>query len=115
MRNTSAQVTARSQSGCKRSVSKEPSQSRQVERREKGWGVESMTEVERSPAGLWIAHGFNFLRHRATKRTVTLKTGERALVTVDDSGTVTQIETTERLDAVVRPRTVRIQLRRQGG
>jgi hypothetical protein len=58
-----------------------------------------------------VAHGFSFLRHRATKRTVTLKSGQRALVTVDDSGTVTQIETAERLDAIVRPRTVRIQIR----
>lgn len=73
-----------------------------------------MAEVERQASGLWVAHGFGFLRHRATKRTVTLKTGERALVTTDDSGTVTQIETADRLDAVVRPKTVRIQLRRGG-
>jgi hypothetical protein len=67
--------------------------------------------MERHESGLWVAHGFSFLRHRATKRTVTLKSGQRALVTVDDSGTVTQIETAERLDAIVRPRTVRIQIR----
>lgn len=69
-----------------------------------------MAEVERTESGLWVAHGFSFLRHRATKKTVTLRTGERALVTTDDSGTVTQIETAERLDAVVRPKTVRIRL-----
>ena len=67
-----------------------------------------MAEVERQDSGLWVAHGFNFLKYRATKKTVTLKTGERALVTVDDSGTVTHIETTERLDAVVRPKTVKV-------
>ena len=67
-----------------------------------------MPEVERQDSGLWVAHGFNFLKYRATKKTVTLKTGERALVTVDDSGTVTHIETTERLDAVVRPKTVKV-------
>jgi hypothetical protein len=69
-----------------------------------------MAEVERAQSGLWVAHGFNFLRHRATKKTVTLKTGERALVSVDDSGTVTQIETAERLDAIVRPKTVTIRI-----
>ena len=67
-----------------------------------------MPEVERQDSGLWVAHGFNFLKYRATKKTVTLKTGERALVTVDDSGTVTHIETAERLDAVVRPKTVKV-------
>jgi hypothetical protein len=74
-----------------------------------------VAEVERAPSGLWVAHGFNFLRHRATKRTATLKSGERALVTVDDSGTVTQIETAERLDAIVRPKTVRVRIPRIGG
>lgn len=62
---------------------------------------------------LWVP-GIALLRHRAKKRTVTLKTGERALVTVDDSGTVTQIETAERLDAIVRPRTVTVRIRRGG-
>lgn len=51
------------------------------------------------------------LTHRATRRTVTLPDGTRALVTVDDSGTVTQIESANRLDAIVRPKTVRIQIR----
>jgi hypothetical protein len=69
-------------------------------------------DVARRESGLWVP---NLVTHRATKRTVTLKSGERALVTTDDSGTVTQIETAERLDAIVRPTTVRIQLRRQGG
>lgn len=67
--------------------------------------------VQRTPSGLLVPHGFNFAEHRHTKRTVTLRTGERALVTVDDSGTAMQIETAERLDAVVRPRTVRLRLR----
>ena len=67
--------------------------------------------IERQESGLWVANGFNFLRYRATKKTVTLKDGRRALVTVDDSGTVTQIETAEQLDAIVRPKTVRIQIR----
>lgn len=69
-----------------------------------------MSEVERSESGMWVAHGFNFLRHRATKKTVTLPSGERALVTVDDSGTVTHIESANRMDAVVRPKTVRVRV-----
>lgn len=71
--------------------------------------------IERTSSGLFVANALPLLTHRATKRTVTLKSGERALVTTDDSGTATQIETAERLDAIVRPKTVRIQLRRQGG
>jgi hypothetical protein len=69
-----------------------------------------MAEVEKTGSGLWVAHSFNFLRHRAKKKTVTLRTGERALVTVDDSGTVTQIETADRMDAIVRPKAVRVRL-----
>lgn len=63
-------------------------------------------------SALWTPNSPNLLTHRATKRTVTLPSGERALVTVDDSGTVTHVETAERLDAIVRPKTVRIQIRR---
>jgi hypothetical protein len=63
-------------------------------------------------SALWTPNSPNLLVHRAKKRTVTLATGERALVTVDDSGTVTHVETAERLDAIVRPKTVRIQIRK---
>lgn len=57
--------------------------------------------------------GVGLLRHHAVRRTVTLKDGTRALVTVDDSGTVKQIETADRLDAVVQPKTVTIQIRKR--
>ena len=67
--------------------------------------------MDQTASGLWVAHGFNFLKYRPTKKTVTLRDGRRALVTVDDSGTVTQIETAEALDAIVRPRSVRLQIR----
>lgn len=63
---------------------------------------------------LWTPHGFNFLRFRATERTVTLPNGKRAKVTVDDSGTVTQIETDDRLDGIARPKTVTLQIRPRG-
>lgn len=73
--------------------------------------------TSRTDAGVWVAHGFNFLKYRAHKRTVTLPTGERALVRVDDSGTVTEVEVSrrgagvsERQDAIVRPRTITLQL-----
>ncbi len=64
--------------------------------------------AERLPSGLWVPTTFAFLRHRARVRTVTLRSGERAKVTTDDSGTVTHIETANRMDAVVRPKTVRL-------
>ncbi len=52
------------------------------------------------------------LRYRAKKKTVTLPNGERALITVDDSDTVTNIEHGDQLDAIVRPKTVTVQIRR---
>lgn len=66
---------------------------------------------ERRPSGLLVPAGVNLLRYRPTRRTVTLPDGRRALITVDDSGTVKQIETADQLDAVVRPKTVRIEIR----
>lgn len=68
--------------------------------------------MKRTESGLFIARSFSFLKFRARERTVTLASGERAKVTVDDSGTVTHIETSERLDAVARPDTVRLKLTR---
>jgi hypothetical protein len=45
---------------------------------------------------------------RARSRTVTLPNGERAKVTVDDSGTVRHTEHGDHLDALVRPAPVRV-------
>lgn len=71
------------------------------------------------PSGLWVpGHGVPFQANRSTTRTRTLPSGERALISIDDSGTVMQIlrsrrlSDDERLDAVVRPKTVRIRMRR---
>lgn len=65
---------------------------------------------------LWVPpRGIALLRAHPVRRTVTLKDGTRALVTIDDSGTVTQIETADRLDAIVRPKTVTIKIRKRGG
>ena len=61
---------------------------------------------------LWTPpRGVALLRWHSTAKTVTLPTGERALVTIDDSRTTMHTETAERLDVVVRPRSVRIQVR----
>lgn len=76
-------------------------------------GGRAVDGTVRRESGLWVAHGFNFLRHRKQVRTVTLKSGERAKVTVDDSGTAMQIETAERMDAIVRPKPVRLRVRLQ--
>ena len=78
----------------------------------------------RTEGGCGSRTGSTFLKYRATKRTVTLPSGERALIRVDDSGTVTEVEVSrvgagvsERQDAIVRPRTVtlRIPIPRVGG
>lgn len=55
--------------------------------------------------------GVGLLKHHAKSKTVTLPNGARALVTIDDSGTVTQVESGDRLDAIVRPKSVRIEIR----
>lgn len=74
-----------------------------------------MTRMARAESGLWVpSSGVALLRHRARGRTVTLPDGRRAKVTVDDSGTVTQVETDDALDAVVRPRTVTVRVGRGG-
>ena len=69
-------------------------------------------------SGLWVpGDGVNLKANRNTKRTRTLPNGQRALITIDDSGTVMQIlrsrklSDNECLDAVVRPKTVRIKVR----
>lgn len=59
--------------------------------------------------------GVGLLTHHATSKTVRLPNGLLAKVTVDDSGTVEHTETPERLDVIVRPRTVRIQIKRGRG
>lgn len=55
--------------------------------------------------------GIAQLRMRKRQKTVTLPDGRRALITIDDSGTVKQTETDEQLDALVRPKSVTIKVR----
>lgn len=76
-----------------------------------------MSRVSNHPSGLWVpGHGVSFPQNRGTTRTRNLPSGERALITIDDSGHVMQIlrsrrlSDDERLDAVVRPKTVRFRI-----
>ena len=73
------------------------------------------TDLPRTKSGLWIARSFNVLKHRKREKTVTLPNGKRAKVTWDDSGTVKHTETDEQLDCLVRPRSVKLALRRIDG
>lgn len=73
------------------------------------------------PSGLWVpGDGINFKEHRGTDRTRDLPSGERARITIDDSGHVMHIlrsrrlSDDEHLDAVVRPRTIRYRIRPMG-
>lgn len=52
-------------------------------------------------------------KHVARERIVTLPSGERVRVSVDDSDTVTQVEHDHTLDAIVRPKTITLKIRRQ--
>lgn len=70
--------------------------------------------MRRTPSGLYVARTVpNILRFRARTRTVTLPNGERAKVTIDDSGTVRHVEHGDHLDACVRPGIIRMVLRPQ--
>ena len=66
--------------------------------------------MKRTISGLWIAPNFGFLRHRKKEKTVTLPSGERVKVTVDDSGHVKQVEHDDSLDGIVRPDPIRMAL-----
>lgn len=66
--------------------------------------TESGLVVAKSIPTMWVK------KHYAKERVVRLPDGRRARVWVDDSETVKQTETDDTLDAVVRPRSVKIQL-----
>lgn len=70
--------------------------------------------MDRTTSGLWLPFTFNVLRMRRTERTTTLRDGQRAKVTLDDSGTVTQIETAEQLHGIVTPKTIQLKVCRIG-
>lgn len=62
-------------------------------------------------SGLWVPSTINGpFKFQATERTVTLPSGERAKITVDDSGTVKHRETAERLDCKVTPQGVTVKV-----
>ena len=68
-------------------------------------------DPKRTAAGLWIAPNFNFLKFRRRSKTVTLPNGERAKITVDDSGIVRQVEHGDILDGIVRPHPILMELK----
>jgi hypothetical protein len=62
-------------------------------------------------SGLWVPPtGVALLKLRPSEKTVTLPSGERAKITVDDSGTVKHCETDERLDVKVSPQKVTVKV-----
>jgi len=67
--------------------------------------------MKRTESGLWVAPNFGFLRMRRRSKTVTLPNGERAKITVDESGIVRQIEHGDVLDGTVRPPAIEMELR----
>lgn len=67
--------------------------------------------MKRTESGLWLAPNFSFLKMRKRSKTVTLPNGERAKITIDDSGTVKQVEHGDHLDGYVRPATIHYKLR----
>ena len=66
--------------------------------------------VTRRPSGLLLYSP----KHKATERVVTLPNGQRARVTIDDSGTVKHIEDNDSLSATVIPRTTVYKIRGKG-
>lgn len=68
-----------------------------------------------APPKLWTPNLFGPRRYVARERIVTLPSGERVRVSVDDSTTVTQVEHDHTLDAIVRPKTITLKVRRMEG
>lgn len=67
--------------------------------------------MKRTESGLWITPNFAFLKFRKRSKTVTLPNGERAKITIDDSGIVKQVEHGDVLDGIVRPKPIRMELK----
>jgi hypothetical protein len=67
--------------------------------------------MKRTDSGIWVAPNFSFLRMRKRSKTVTLPTGERAKITIDDSGVVKQVEHGDVLDGYARPHPIRMALK----
>lgn len=57
-------------------------------------------------------HLFGPRRYVARERIIRLPNGERVRVSIDDSRTVTQVEHDHTLDAIVRPRSITVKVRR---
>jgi hypothetical protein len=62
---------------------------------------------------IFVPKPLGLLTHHRREKIVTLPSGERVRVSVDDSGTVYQVEHNDTLDAIVRPKTTTIRVRRR--
>lgn len=67
--------------------------------------------MSKSAKTLYVPSPVSVLRYRARTFTTTNASGERVKVTIDDSGTVRHIERDEGIDAIVRPKTIRLHLK----
>lgn len=71
--------------------------------------------MELATSGLWVPPRFNINGQHRHVRTITIPGRGRAKVTTVGllhEQSATQVESDERLDAIVRPRTIRLDLRR---
>lgn len=73
--------------------------------------------MERTATGIWLPKPVAMLKMRPRTKTVTLPNGERAKVIVeptslDGSTSVTHIERNEGIDAIVRPKPIKLKVRR---
>jgi hypothetical protein len=71
--------------------------------------------MQKRDSGLFVARDLTFIVPKFKKREwiEVLPDGRRVRVSVDDSGTVTQIEENDALHARVRPKTAKVLLRRK--
>jgi hypothetical protein len=67
---------------------------------------EQSMDLERTGSGLFLFSP----KHKRQERIVTLPNGKRVRVSLDDSGTVKQIEEDDQLHAIVHPKTLTIQV-----
>lgn len=65
-----------------------------------------------SDENLWLPHAMYVRKYKPEVKTLLLPNGEKVKVTISDTRTVKQIEHNDSLDAVVRPKTLTLKVRR---
>jgi hypothetical protein len=61
---------------------------------------------------IWLPHAMYVRKYKPEVKTLFLPNGEKVKVTISETRTVKQIEHNDSLDAVVRPKTVALKIRR---